>query len=93
VAIRRTLVSSDGRLCETEPKTRHERQLITLAAETVTVFRKQAARQLAEQEAPHSLPSLDHLTHWVACRERWAGRNGVSHRYRSHSRPGNGAAS
>jgi integrase len=51
VAIRRALVPIDGRLCETEPKTKRGRRLIALDAETVAVLRQQAARQLAEQQA------------------------------------------
>jgi integrase len=51
VAIRRALVPIDGRLCETEPKTKRGRRLIALDAETVAVLREQATRQLAEQQA------------------------------------------
>jgi integrase len=51
VAIRRALVPIDGKLCETEPKTKRGRRLIALDAETVAVLRQQAARQLAEQHA------------------------------------------
>ena len=51
VAIRRALVPINGRLCETGPKTKRGRRLIALDAETVAVLRKQAARQLAEQQA------------------------------------------
>ena len=51
VAIVRALVPIDGKLCETEPKTKRGRRLIALDAETVAVLRQQAARQLAEQQA------------------------------------------
>ena len=51
VAIRRALVPIDGKLVETEPKTKRGRRLIALDAETVAVLRQQAARQLAEQQA------------------------------------------
>ena len=51
VTIRRVLVPIDGRLCETEPKTKRGRRLIALDAETLAVLRAQAARQLAEQQA------------------------------------------
>ena len=51
VAIRRALVPVDGRLCETEPKTKRGRRLIALDSETVAVLRQQAARQLAAQQA------------------------------------------
>jgi integrase len=51
VAIRRALVPVDGKLVETEPKTRRGRRLIALDAETVAVLRQQAARQLAERQA------------------------------------------
>jgi integrase len=51
VAIVRALVPINGRLCETEPKTKRGRRLIALDAETVAVLREQAARQLAEQQA------------------------------------------
>ena len=51
VAIVRALVPIDGRLVETEPKTKRGRRLIALDAETVAVLRQQAARQLAEQQA------------------------------------------
>ena len=39
VAIRRALVPIDGKLCETEPKTKRGRRLIALDAETVAVLR------------------------------------------------------
>ena len=51
VAIRRALVPINGRVCETEPKTKRGRRLIALDTETVAVLRQQAARQLAEQQA------------------------------------------
>ena len=51
VAIRRALVPIDGKLVETEPKTKRGRRLIALDGETVAVLRQQAARQLVEQEA------------------------------------------
>ena len=51
VAIVRALVPMNGELIETEPKTKRGRRLIALDAETVTVLRRQAARQLAEQQA------------------------------------------
>ena len=51
VAIVRALVPIDGKLVETEPKTKRGRRLIALDAETVAVLREQAARQLAEQQA------------------------------------------
>src|ERR1035437_3314447 len=51
VAIRRALVPIDGKLVETEPKTKRGRRLIALDAETVAVLRQQAASQLAEQQA------------------------------------------
>ena len=47
----RALVPIDGKLCETEPKTKRGRRLIALDAETVAVLREQAARQLGEQQA------------------------------------------
>jgi integrase len=50
VAIVRALVPIDGRLVETEPKTKRGRRLIALDGETVTVLRRQAASQLAEQQ-------------------------------------------
>ena len=50
VAIVRALVPIDGKLYETEPKTKRGRRLIALDAETVAVLRQQAARQLAEQQ-------------------------------------------
>ena len=51
VAIVRALVPIDGRLVETEPKTKRGRRLIALDAETVAVLREQAAIQLSEQQA------------------------------------------
>jgi integrase len=51
VAIKRALVPIDGRLRETEPKTKRGRRLIALDQETVEVLREQACRQLAEQQA------------------------------------------
>jgi integrase len=51
VAIVRALVPIDGKLVETEPKTKRGRRLIALDAETVAMLRQQAARQLAEQQA------------------------------------------
>jgi integrase/predicted RNA-binding Zn-ribbon protein involved in translation (DUF1610 family) len=51
VAIRRALVPINGKLRETEPKTKRGRRLIALDAETVAVLRQQAASQLAEQQA------------------------------------------
>ncbi len=51
VAIVRALVPIDGKLVETEPKTKRGRRLIALDVETVAVLRQQAARQLAEQQA------------------------------------------
>jgi len=51
VAIVRALVPIDGKLVETEPKTKRGRRLIALDAETVAVLREQASRQLAEQQA------------------------------------------
>jgi integrase len=50
VAIRRALVPINGRLVETEPKTKRGRRLIALDAETVAVLRMQATLQLAEQQ-------------------------------------------
>ena len=50
-AIVRALVPIDGKLVETEPKTKRGRRLIALDAETVAVLRQQAARQLAEHQA------------------------------------------
>ena len=60
MAIVRALVPIDGRLVETEPKTKRGRRLIALDGETVTVLRRQAASQLAEQQmlvysGPHVL--------------------------------------
>jgi integrase len=51
VAIVRALVPINGKLVETEPKTKRGRRLIALDVETVAVLRQQAARQLAEQQA------------------------------------------
>jgi integrase len=51
VAIRHCLVPIDGSLRETESKAKRGRRLIALDAETVAVLRKQAARQLAEEQA------------------------------------------
>jgi integrase len=51
VAIVRALVPINGKLFETEPKTKRGRRLIALDAETVAVLRQQAARQLAEQQS------------------------------------------
>ncbi len=51
VAIRRALVPIDGKICETEPKTKRGRRLIALDAETAAVLRQQAARQLTERQA------------------------------------------
>src|ERR1035437_9356935 len=50
VAITRALVAIDGKLAETEPKTKRGRRLIALDTETVAVLKRQAARQLAEQQ-------------------------------------------
>ena len=50
VAIVRALVPINGRLVETEPKTKRGRRLIALDGETVAVLREQAARQLVEQQ-------------------------------------------
>jgi RNA polymerase sigma factor (sigma-70 family) len=50
VAITRALVPVDGKLVETEPKTKRGRRLIALDAETVAILRLQAASQLAEQQ-------------------------------------------
>ena len=51
VAIRRALVPIDGKLRESEPKTRRGRRRIALDAETVAVLQELAASQLAEQQA------------------------------------------
>jgi integrase len=50
VTIRRALVPINGRVIETEPKTKRGRRLIALDSETVAVLRQQAALQLAEQQ-------------------------------------------
>jgi integrase len=50
VAVKRALVPIDGKLVETEPKTKRGRRLIALDAETVAVLRQQAARQQAEHQ-------------------------------------------
>ena len=49
-AIVRALVPIDGRLFETEPKTKRGRRLIALDAETVAALQEPAARQLVEQQ-------------------------------------------
>ena len=51
VAIRRALLPIDGKLRESEPKTKRGRRLIALDSETVAVLRQLAARKLAEQQA------------------------------------------
>ena len=50
MTIVRALVPIDGKLVETEPKTKRGRRLIALDAGTVAVLRQQAASQLAEQQ-------------------------------------------
>jgi integrase len=50
VTIRRALVPINGKLVETEPKTKRGRRLISLDTETVAVLRQQAALQLSEQQ-------------------------------------------
>ena len=50
MTIRRALLPINGKLVETEPKTKRGRRLIALDAETVAVLRTQAAAQLAEQQ-------------------------------------------
>ena len=50
VTIRRALVPLNGKVIETEPKTKRGRRLIALDAETVAVLREQAALQLSEQQ-------------------------------------------
>ena len=55
VTIVRALVPINGRLVETEPKTKRGRRLIALDGETVAVLRQQAARQLAGRRAGRRL--------------------------------------